>query len=126
MATRIFARLLECLREEFPVLKHALTEEVFDTFAVGYLQHYPSRSYTLFDLGKNFPQYLADTSPSDDMEDGPLASWPDFLIDLATLEWTFNEVFDGPGAEGAPLLDGEALRGMSVDQMLDARFQCAP
>src|ERR1700757_621162 len=32
-----YARLLECLREEFPVLMHALTQEVFDTFAVGYL-----------------------------------------------------------------------------------------
>ncbi len=51
-----FARLLECLREEFPVLKHALTEEVFDAFAVGYLQQYPSRSYTLFELGSNFPR----------------------------------------------------------------------
>src|SRR5713226_137689 len=46
-----YARLLECLREEFPVLKHALDEEVFDAFAVGYLQQYPSRSYTLFQLG---------------------------------------------------------------------------
>src|SRR5262245_9550410 len=56
-----YARLLECLREEFPVLKHALGEEVFAAFAFGYLQHYPSRSYTLFQLGSNFPRYLAET-----------------------------------------------------------------
>src|SRR5260370_120642 len=58
-----YARLLECLREEYPVLKHALGEEVFDAFAVGYLQQYPSRSYTLFQLGAHFPRYLAETRP---------------------------------------------------------------
>jgi hypothetical protein len=58
-----YARLLECLREEFPVMKHALSEEVFDAFAVGYLQQYPSRTYTLFQLGTNFPRYLAETRP---------------------------------------------------------------
>src|SRR5262249_43068317 len=41
------ARLLECLREEYPTLVHALGREVFDEFAVGYLRAYPSRSYTL-------------------------------------------------------------------------------
>src|SRR5690242_10389600 len=58
-----YARLLECVREEFPVLLHALGQEVFDAFAVGYLQKYPSRSYTLFQLGANFPRYLAETRP---------------------------------------------------------------
>src|SRR5260370_34801590 len=58
-----YARLLQCIREEFPVLKHALGEEVFDAFAVGYLLQYPSRSYTLFQLGANFPRYLAETRP---------------------------------------------------------------
>jgi hypothetical protein len=32
------------------------------------------------------------------------AAWPDFLIDLATLELAIAKVFDGPGAEGEPLL----------------------
>ncbi len=53
-----YARLLECLREEFPVLKHALGEELFDAFAAEYLQQYPSRSYTLFQLGSNFPRFV--------------------------------------------------------------------
>src|SRR5258707_9350668 len=95
-----YARLLECLREEFPVLKHALGEEVFDAFAVGYLEKYPSRSYTLFQLGVNFPRFLAETRPDREADEGVAAEWPDFLIDLATLERTFSEVFDGPGVEG--------------------------
>jgi hypothetical protein len=45
-----YGRLLECLGEEFPVLKHALGAENFDSFAAEYLEKYASRSYTLFQL----------------------------------------------------------------------------
>jgi len=117
-----YARLLECLREEFPVLMHALTQEVFDAFAVGYLQAYPSRSYTLLQLGANFPRYLAETRPEEGGGDGLPADWPDFLIDLATLELTFNEVFDGPGVEGERLLDAEQLRAIPAEQLPEARL----
>jgi hypothetical protein len=133
-----YARLLECLREEFPVLKHALGEEVFDAFAVGYLEKYPSRSYTLFQLGVNFPGFLAETRPPTPLPpeergrdeggegEGLPADWPDFLIDLATLELTFNEVFDGPGVEGKQLLDAERLRGIPPERLLEARLVSVP
>jgi hypothetical protein len=117
-----YARLLECLREEFPVLMHALSQEVFDAFAVGYLQAYPSRSYTLLQLGANFPRYLAETRPEERGGEGLPADWPDFLIDLATLELTFNEVFDGPGVEGERLLDAEQLRSIPAEQFQEARL----
>jgi hypothetical protein len=115
-----YARLLEVLRGEFPVLRHALGEELFDQFAVAYLQKYPSRSYTLNHLGVNFPRYLAESRPSED--GGPGLSWPDFLIDLVQLELTFNEVFDGPGVEGEPLLDGKKLRAISPERWPEARL----
>jgi Putative DNA-binding domain len=117
-----YARLLECLREEFPVLMHALTQEVFDAFAVGYLQAYPSRSYTLLRLGANFPRYLAETRPEEGGGGGLPADWPDFLIDLATLELAFNEVFDGPGAEGERLLDAEQLLAIPAEHLPDFRL----
>ncbi len=117
-----YARLLECLREEYPVLMHALTPEVFDAFAVGYLQAYPSRSYTLLQLGTKFPRYLAETRPEEGGNDGLPADWPDFLIDLATLELTFNEVFDGPGVEGERLLDAEQLRAIPAERLPAARL----
>lgn len=65
-----FARLLDCLREEYPVLKHALGDEAFDAFATGYLQEHPSRSYTLFELGAKFPDFLRDTRPAAETADG--------------------------------------------------------
>src|SRR5438270_9259825 len=71
-----YARLLECLRESYPVLCRAIGEEAFGAFAVAYLQKYASRSYTLNDLGANFPHYLRQSRPAD--EPGP--GWPDFVI----------------------------------------------
>jgi Putative DNA-binding domain len=118
-----FSRLIECLRDEFPALVHALGEETFDAFALGYLQKYPSRSYTLNHLGTRFPQHLAETRPPED-DDGP--SWPDFLIDLATLELTFGEVFDGRGVEGQPLLGVEQLQALDPEQWLLSRLVPVP
>jgi Putative DNA-binding domain len=118
-----YARLLECLREEFPALKHALGDELFDEFAVGYLQKYPSRSYTLIQLGADFARYLAETRPQAE-EGGPEVTWPDFLIDLATLEWTFSQVFDGPGSEGQQLLDSRQLAAVSPADLPESRLVC--
>jgi hypothetical protein len=120
------ARLLECLREEFPVLAHALGKELFDAFAVGYLQKYPSRSYTLNELGRQFPQYLAETRPTSDENESLPADWPDFLIDLATLELTFSEVFDGPGTEDEPLLDEQQLLAVPPERWPHARLVPVP
>jgi Putative DNA-binding domain len=121
-----YARLLECLRDEFPVLKHALGEELFDAFAAEYLEQYPSHSYTLFQLGANFPRFLAETRPDREGEGSPATDWPDFLIDLATLELTFNEVFDGAGVEGEPLLDAGQLLAILPERLLKGRLVCVP
>lgn len=104
------ARLIECLREEYSVLCRALGQELFDGFAFGYLQSFPSRSYTLCRLGANFASYLADTRPQEDSE-----TWPDFLIDLARLEWAFAEIFDGPGAEGQLPFDATRLTSVPTN-----------
>jgi hypothetical protein len=119
-----YARLIECLREEFPVLLHALGEEIFDGFAVGYLQEYPSQSYTLFKLAAHFPRYLVESCPEPGEDEGGSANWPQFLIDLATLELAFNEVFDGPGSEGVALLDAAQLGGLPAERLPEARLVC--
>lgn len=118
-----FARLLECLQEEFPALVHALGEETFSAFAFGYLQQYPSQSYTLGQLARDFPQYLAETRPVD-ASGAP--SWPDFLIDLATLERTYGEVFDGPGVERDRTLQSDDLRSVPPERWPDVRLVPVP
>jgi hypothetical protein len=89
------ARLLTSLRNTHPALRHALGEQLFDAFALDYLESHPSRSYTLFRLSEAFADHLAATRPDD-------REWPDFIIDLARLERTFMEVYEGPGVEGEP------------------------
>ncbi len=137
-ANAYYARLLECLGEEFPVLKQTLGDETFDAFAFAYLQTYPSRSYTLNKLGENFPRFLnetrgeayADDDAAADADPAPPPKdelgWPDFLVDLATLEWIFTQVFDGPGVEGQPLLSADTIRAIGPDAWPNVRLEFVP
>jgi len=121
-ANAYYARLLECLASYYPVLQRAVGEEVFASFAFEYLQHYPSRSYTLDRLGESFARFLAETRPEEPAELG----WPDFLVDLAVLEWNVTRVFDGPGVEHQPLLTPEALQAVPPERFGEARLAPVP
>jgi hypothetical protein len=123
-ANAYYARLLECLRDEFPALLHAAGDEVFDGLAFGYLQSYPSTSYTLGELSERFAAHLEETRPREDDDEAP--SWPDFMIDLARLERTYSEVFDGPGAERLQLLKTEQVEAISSDAWPLARLVPVP
>jgi hypothetical protein len=116
------ARLIECLGETFPALKRSLGEPLFDAFAADYLGRHPSRSYTLATLGAGFPRHLAETRP----EDAPEVGWPDLLVDLATLEWGIDEVFDGPGIEGEKTLDPDDLLGIPRELLPGIRLRTVP
>ncbi len=122
-----YARLIDCLGEVFPMLKRALGEEVFNSFASDYLQEYPSRSYTLNEMGRHFAQFFQETRPDRDEHasaDNDLpVNWPDLLIDLANLEWTINEVFDGPGIEGQPTLTHNDLAAVAPRDWPNIRLQ---
>lgn len=126
-ANAYYSRLLECLGACFPILKQALGDEVFDSFAFEYLQRYPSRSYTLDHLGQHFPKFLDETRPEPEEGSEPGGvDWPDFLIDLATFEWTIAKVFDGPGVEGRTLLTPEALQAFPAERFADAHLVPVP
>ena len=96
-------RLAGCLRDSYPGLRHALGDELFDDFALDYVSAQPSRSYTLAALGEGWPAHLEATRPDRDAPAAERERWPDFLVDLARLERTFFEVYDGPGTEGERL-----------------------
>jgi hypothetical protein len=90
-------RLLEAMRASYPGLAHMLGRELFDDLASEYLHERPPRSYTLQRLGEGLPAYLEASRPD---AEGPRETWPDLMIDLARLEWTFAEVYDAAGLEG--------------------------
>jgi hypothetical protein len=87
---------------------------------------HPSQSYTLSRLGASFPDFLEQTRPPESRATGGGADWPAFMIDLARLERIVNEVFDGPGAEGKPLLDATRLQAIPPDRWPAARLICVP
>jgi hypothetical protein len=101
-------RLLDCLREEFPVFRATVGDEAFDQLARDYLARFPSRSYTLGALSRHFVVHLHDTRPRRGGED---VDWFDFVIDAAEFEHAINSVFDGPGSERC----GDSIADESID-----------
>jgi hypothetical protein len=99
-------RLMEVLEAEYPALKLALGDELFGKFALLFLQQQPPSSFTLYQLSARFPGFLSASVPEEERAMG----WPAFIIDLALLERTFQEVYRGPGTEGrAPATAGHPL-----------------
>jgi hypothetical protein len=93
-------RLLDCMYADYAISKKFMGDEVFDSFAQAYLLYHPSTSFTLYDLGKAFPGFLAKTKPPvtagdenaiDDLMNLPIA--------LAKLERARQEAMRAPGLE---------------------------
>lgn len=100
-----YLRLLRCMEEQFPALRHALGEGLFCDFAREYLAQLPSASYTLYELGGRFPGYLESARPDRDKPEGERERWIDFMVDLAQCERDLFVMFDAPGHEGRPFAD---------------------
>ena len=94
-------RLLDSLREDFPGLVALLGESRFYDLSVAYLTDYPSRSWTLRDLGDRMEKFLTQ-HPEWAGKQQALA------LDIARLEWAHIVAFDG---EGLPPLDLDHLLG---------------
>lgn len=120
------ARLVECLEAEFPALLHLTGEEAFRSFAAEYLQRHPPGSPNLNQLGRLFPAFLAESRRSTGDLEREEQGWARFLIEVATLERIYSEVFDGPGEERTPSTFHEQLRHLSPDSWADLRLETAP
>jgi hypothetical protein len=119
-----YTRLVECLRDEFPALVHAMGPEEFEAYAMGYFQSYPSQSYTLARLGQSLPAFLEEVTPPLADEAASLR-WR-FFTELARLERVYAEVFDGPGSEGEPLLSPECLDRIPPEAWPEVRLVPVP
>lgn len=124
------ARLLLCLRELFPACLHAVGDDIFDDFALGYLQAYPPRSYTLGSLADRFVDYLEQTRIGSDAslatQSDAVEDWSRFLIELARLEQVIDDVFDGPGTETLIPVRPDQLTEIAPEKWPELRFELAP
>lgn len=124
-----FARLLDCLRDEFSALSRFLGPEIFDGLAAAYLSEYPSRTPNLSNLGAEFPRFLRESRTqfgADADQEGETAPWAQFLVDLATVERVQSEVFDGPGIEGLPHLTTAEFSRVPAEEWPGKRLRIAP
>ncbi|HET9620913.1 MAG TPA: DNA-binding domain-containing protein [Kofleriaceae bacterium] len=81
-------RLHDALVDDYPKLKVALGEDRLRALASSYLRAHPPTSFTLRDLGIEFPAHLRQHPDA-----------PAWAADLAALERARMDVFDGPDAE---------------------------
>ena len=122
-----YERLLECLREEFIATRHATGDELFDALAFGYLQRYPSQSYTLAQLGDQFAQFLIDSRlHAQAAPAGAPETWNEFVVELATFERLQREVFDAPGTEEMAVLDSDRLARIPPGEWPTVMLVAAP
>ena len=85
-------RLIRALREQLPLLRLTLGDDLFDGFAGDYLDRSPPRSYTLERLDDSFVDYLERGRPDEDAR----AWWPLFMVDLVRVDQLIRRVFHAP------------------------------
>jgi hypothetical protein len=100
------ARLVECLADDYPVLKVALGDEAFETLCRTYVARFPSEAPNLNAYGRRMAGLCAG-----------------FAADLARLEWAIVEVIHE--AIGAPLAL-EDLASVPPDAWPTARLIASP
>lgn len=93
-------RLLDVLREDFPVLLHALGPQRFEELGRAYVVAHPSRHYNLNQFGRHMAAFVATRDHKHTA----------FLAELATLERAATESFDAERADALTKAQLEALR----------------
>lgn len=106
------ARLIECLADDYSVLKGAIGDAEFDELCRGYIALHPSRGPNLNFFGRNFETFCRAQAPE------PFAH-RSFVADLASLEWAIVEVIHAPSSEQLTL---EGLRDVPMEAWATARL----
>jgi hypothetical protein len=105
-------RLIECLADDYAVLRRALGPAPFEDFCRGFIARHPSEGPNLNFFGRGVERFCREEAP---------APFPlrDFAADLASLEWAIVEVIHAPSAEPLTL---EGLRDVPMEAWATARL----
>jgi hypothetical protein len=108
-----FSRLVECLRDDYPALAHALGADDFEALCLEFIESHPPASVSLNYYGAAFADFLA--------------SWPApyaaFASELARLEWAVVECIH---ADAERSLDPRELGALSEEQWSLLRLIASP
>jgi len=113
-ADMYFIRLIDCLRNDYPVLLKILGDEHFEALCRSYLVKCPPRHYSMNHLGAEFPNFLKRTKER--------IAHRAILYEIAAVERAIEEVFDA--REETPLSVDELL-SIKPRQWLAMRLKCS-
>ncbi len=100
-------RLRDCLREDFPFLNRLIGDRSFTTLIDRYLERFPSRSYSLRDLGSKMVDFLKE-------EPTVLGRFTRLGREIAMVEWAQILAFDS--IEYSPL-DPTTLNQTAIEDV---------
>jgi hypothetical protein len=86
-------RVLDSLKEDFPGLLAFLGDAYFTALAIDYLMQYPSKSYSLRDLGNKLPEYIAGNTC------GLKTVRHRIAAEMVNFEWSEIQAFDAAKRE---------------------------
>jgi hypothetical protein len=118
-------RLVDCLKSEFALLAEFMGDETFELFAKAYIVTKTSQSWSLFYLGEQFADFLADTQPQAP-QDPHMQVMFSIPAQLAKFERTKAEVLAAHGIEmNRPDLLNE-MAGLFAMLQGETQIQTAP
>lgn len=104
-----FARLEECLADDYSAVKFALGEPAFETLCRDYVQRHPSRHPNLNTFGARFAEFAEER----------VSEIGQFVVELAKLEWAIVEVVHAPSSDS---FTASALENVPPEALGDVRF----
>lgn len=110
-AEMYFYRLFEVLQEDYEFVQKAIGPGHFHNLIVDYLLAHPSKSTSLYYLGRKMPQFLKEYTRT------AIEPW---IVDLAHLECALTATILMPND---PILTLEALQALPPESWADIRFQ---
>ena len=108
-----FARLVECLLDDYPAVAHLLGTDEFERIAREFVVATPSRSPSLNAYGRAMPDFLRTRREP----------WSAFAAELAELEWALVEAIH---SEARLPLTPAALASVQADDWPHVRFAPSP
>lgn len=107
------SRLVECLRDDYPVLAESIGAERFDALCSAYVDRHPSRSPSLNAFGRHMARFCREADVFE------VAERVEFFSELAELEWAVVEAIH---AEAPTSFDAKRLEGLAPEAWGDVRF----
>ena len=108
-----FARLLECLADDYPALRLLLGRERFSALCRRYIAHYPPRAPSLNDYGKALPEFCTSAAVAHLFDATPAPAYSATLLrDLARIEWASVELIHAPST---PSLTADEILARQAD-----------